>query len=54
MKVSSKINAASNPLKAIGTNTIPTKNLKILINHVSSRLTELFNVYKKSCLYKKE
>lgn len=51
MKVNSKINAASNTLKAIGTNTIPTKNLNILINHVSSQLTELKNVknvYKKS------
>ena len=32
-----------NPSKAIGPNSIPTKILKLLINDVSSQLTELFN-----------
>ena len=33
-----------NHLKAIGPNSIPTKILKLVINDVSSRLTELFNL----------
>ena len=33
-----------NPSKAIGPNSIPTKILKLLINDVSSQLTELFNL----------
>ena len=32
-----------NPSKTIGPNSIPTKILKLLINDVSSQLTELFN-----------
>ena len=33
-----------NPSKAIGPNSISTKILKLLINDVSSQLTELFNL----------
>ena len=33
-----------NPSKAIGPNSIPTKIVKLLINDVSSQLTELFNL----------
>ena len=33
-----------NPSKAIGPNSIPTKILKLLINDVSSQLTDLFNL----------
>ena len=33
-----------NPSKAIAPNSIPTKILKLLINGVSSQLTELFNL----------
>ena len=33
-----------NPSKAISPNSIPTKTLKLLINDVSSQLTELFNL----------
>ena len=33
-----------NPSNAIGPNSIPTKFLKLLINDVSSQLTELFNL----------
>ena len=33
-----------NPSKAISPNSIPTKILKLLINDVSSQLTELFNL----------
>ena len=33
-----------NHLKTIGPNSIPTKILKLVINNVSSRLTELFNL----------
>ena len=33
-----------NPSKAIGPNSIPTKILKLLINDVSSQLTEFFNL----------
>ena len=33
-----------NPSKAIGPKSIPTKILKLLINDVSSQLTELFNL----------
>ena len=32
-----------NPSKAIGPNSIPSKIFKLLINDVSSQLTELFN-----------
>ena len=34
-----------NPLKAIGTNTIPTKILKLLSNNISNKLSELLNLY---------
>ena len=33
-----------NPPKAVSPNSIPTKILKLLINNVSSQLTELFNL----------
>ena len=33
-----------NPSKAIGPNSIRTKILKLLINDISSQLTELFNL----------
>ena len=33
-----------NPLKAVGTNSIPTKILKLLSNDISSQLIELFDL----------